>query len=88
MFGGNFTENNSLFQNNYGLMGGTMFTTEIAVADIRNCLFIKQFTDLGGGAFGITDHSKFVFKNTTFIVFYFVHIIYKYSYSYHIELFL
>ena len=48
MFGGNFSENGSLFSNNYGLMGGTMSTTQLATAKIYNSLFIRQTTDMAG----------------------------------------
>ena len=70
MFGSNYTEDSSIFHNNYGLMGGTMFTTQVAIADVRNCIFIKQFAELDAGAFGVADHSIFVFKNSTFTVFF------------------
>ena len=44
MFGGNFSESDSLFIDNYGFMGGTMSTTELAYARIYNSLFINQTT--------------------------------------------
>jgi len=48
MFGGNFSDNGSLYLNNYGTNGGTMYTTELAYVVIYNCIFINQTSSFGG----------------------------------------
>lgn len=42
MFGGNLTEINSFFLHNYGFIGGTIFTTQLAIAKFVNCVFFNE----------------------------------------------
>ena len=42
MFGGNFSDNCSLYYQNYGTGGGTMYTVQLAYLRIYNCIFINQ----------------------------------------------
>lgn len=48
MFGGNFTEKNSIFMSNYGYIAGTFFTTQLAIAKFFNCIFLNETSTNSG----------------------------------------
>lgn len=81
MFGGNITEMNSFFLDNFHQRGGTITTTQMASAKILNCTLINQtsfnsgfilyykiFKFEIGGSFFITDNSILILENTKIIV--------------------
>ena len=42
MFGGNFSDNWSLYCQNYGTSGGSMYVVQIAYVKIFNSVFLNQ----------------------------------------------
>lgn len=42
LFGGNFSDNCSIYYQNYGSGGGTMYTVQLAYVRIYNSIFINQ----------------------------------------------
>lgn len=48
MFGGNYSEKNSFYLDNYGFFAGTIFTTQLAIVNIFNCIFSNQTSTTAG----------------------------------------
>lgn len=51
MLGGNFSETNSVFIDNYGFFAGTIYATQLATVKFYKCNFINQSATASGFCF-------------------------------------